>query len=142
MESRARLPTGAENVKAVYRNGIGKVGNVKERQISCYRANHRCKEVINRCATGGADKNRDQARARIPPALKALTGWSPQDYTDFALFAGIGKASLRISWMGGGGSFFDHRRADDIPMTRIPTCKNLLGAVRYGDLRQLSWYVT
>ena len=30
----ARLPTGIENIRAVYRNGIGKPGNVKAEQIS------------------------------------------------------------------------------------------------------------
>ena len=30
----ARLPTGVENVTAIYRNGIGTPGNVRARQIS------------------------------------------------------------------------------------------------------------
>src|SRR4029077_2738154 len=33
-EQGARLPTGVANVKSVYRNGIGKPGNVKAEQIS------------------------------------------------------------------------------------------------------------
>ena len=33
-EHGARLPTGVENVKALYRSGIGKGGNVRAEQIS------------------------------------------------------------------------------------------------------------
>lgn len=95
-----RLPTGMENIKARYRNGIGKAGNVAAGQISLLVARPLgVKEVINPlAATGGADREtRDQARANTPLALKALDRLvSVKDYEDFArLFAGIGKASAR-----------------------------------------------
>ena len=94
----ARLPTGLENVKAVYRSGIGKPGNVAARQISLLVTKPLgVKSVINPLpATGGADReNRDQARRNIPLAVTALDRLvSVQDYADFArTFAGIGKAS-------------------------------------------------
>jgi len=94
----ARLPTGSENVKAVYRNGIGKMGNVAAGQISLLVTRPLgVKGVINPLpATGGADRDsRDQARRNAPIAVTALDRLvSVADYADFArTFAGIGKAS-------------------------------------------------
>ncbi|MBL8501387.1 MAG: putative baseplate assembly protein [Nitrosomonas sp.] len=93
----ARLPTGIENIKAEYRNGIGKTGNVKAEQISLLTTRPLgVKEVINPLrASGGADKEtRDQARRNVPLGVKVLDRLvSVQDYEDFArIFAGIGKA--------------------------------------------------
>ena len=94
----ARLPTGLENIKAVYRRGIGKPGNVAANQISLLAIKPLgVKSVINPLpASGGADReNRDQARRNVPLAVTALDRLvSVQDYADFArTFAGIGKAS-------------------------------------------------
>lgn len=93
----ARPPTGMENIKAVYRNGIGKQGNVNAERISLLTTRPLgVKDVINPIrASGGADKeSRDQARKNAPLAVKALDRLvSVQDYQDFAgIFAGIGKA--------------------------------------------------
>ncbi len=118
----ARLPTGIENIKAEYRNGIGKPGNVKAGQITLLTTRPLgVKEVINPLrASGGADKEtRDQARKNAPLAVKALDRLvSVQDYEDFArTYAGIGKArAMEI--------FDGHRQvvhitiagADDIPI--------------------------
>lgn len=93
----ARLPTGIENIKAEYRNGIGKSGNVKAEQITLLSTRPLgVKEVINPLrASGGADREgRDQARKNAPLAVKALDRLvSVQDYEDFTcIYAGIGKA--------------------------------------------------
>lgn len=93
-----RLPTGLENVKAVYRNGIGKFGNVKANQISLLASRPlEVKAVINPLpAMGGADReSRDQARFSIPLSVTTLDRLvSVQDYEDFThTFAGIGKVS-------------------------------------------------
>jgi hypothetical protein len=93
----ARLPTGTQNVKAVYRNGIGKGGNVRAEQISLLSTRPLgIKEVINSLrASGGADhETRDQARRNTPNAVMALDRLvSTRDYADFArAFAGIAKA--------------------------------------------------
>lgn len=93
----ARLPTGIENIRAEYRNGIGKAGNVKAEQISLLVSRPLgVKEVINPLrASGGADReSRDQARRHVPLAVKALDRLvSTQDYEDFSrVYAGIGKA--------------------------------------------------
>ena len=94
----ARLPTGVENVKARYRTGIGKSGNVQAEQISLLSTKPLgVKAVINPLrASGGADpESRDQARRNVPIALLALDRLvSVQDYEAFARnYAGIGKAS-------------------------------------------------
>jgi predicted phage baseplate assembly protein len=136
-EQGVRLPTGMANVKSVYRNGLGKPGNVKAEQVSLLQTRPLgVKSVINPLpASGGADKdNRDQARENAPLAVMSLDRLvSVQDYADYTrTFAGIGKASsARLS---------DGRRqlvhvtiagADDIPID--PTSDlyhNLLIALR------------
>lgn len=97
-EHGARLPTGLENVKAVYRNGIGRPGNAKAGQISLLLTQPPgVKNVINPlAASGGADRESgDQARRNAPLGVTALGRLvSVRDYADFArTFAGIGKAS-------------------------------------------------
>jgi len=99
----ARLPTGVENVTAVYRNGIGKAGNVGTGQISLLTTRPLgVKGVLNpQAASGGADpENRDDARLNATLHLKALDrAVTVPDYADFArAFTGIGKArAIRIS---------------------------------------------
>jgi hypothetical protein len=140
-ERGARVPTGQENVRARYRNGIGQPGNVKAGQISLLNTRPLgVKEVINPIrASGGADKeSRDQARKNAPLAALALDRLvSTQDYADFARrFAGVGKAAaVRLS---------DGRRelvhvtiagTDDIPIeTTSDLYRNLYAALRrFGD---------
>lgn len=94
----ARLPTGAGNVTAIYRNGIGQPGNVDAGQISLLQTRPlNVTAVTNPLrASGGADRDsRDQARRNAPLAVMSLDRLvSVQDYADFArTFAGIGKAS-------------------------------------------------
>jgi hypothetical protein len=94
----ARVSTGLENIKATYRNGLGKMGNVKAGQITLLSTRPLgVKEVINPIrASGGADReNRDQMRKNAPLALLALDRLvSTVDYADFArTFAGIAKAT-------------------------------------------------
>jgi hypothetical protein len=95
-----RVPTGTANVKAVYRSGTGRPGNVNAQQISQMATQPLgVKGVINPLrAAGGADGDtRDQARRNIPIGITALDRLvSVQDYADFARrFAGIGKASAQ-----------------------------------------------
>jgi hypothetical protein len=137
----SRLPTGQENVKAVYRNGIGKSGNVKAEQITLLVSRPlNVKEVTNpQQAWGGADKDGlDQARQNAPLAVTALDRLvSTQDYADFArTFAGIGKASaLRLS---DGRQQLVHvtiAGADDIPIEESSDLyQNLVKALHdFGD---------
>jgi hypothetical protein len=132
----ARLPTCTGNVKATYRYGIGKAGNVKANQISQL-ATHPLglQGVINPiAASGGADRDGIEAgRRNAPLALMALDRLvSVGDYADFARsFAGIGKASAaRLS---------DGRRqlvhltiagVDDVPILETSDLyRNLLEAI-------------
>ncbi|KAA0068657.1 putative baseplate assembly protein [Rhodanobacter sp. T12-5] len=94
----ARLPTGVENITAIYRNGIGTPGNVSAQQISLLATRPLgVKAVINPLrASGGADaETRDQARRNVPLAVLALDRLvSVPDYADFArTFGGVGKAA-------------------------------------------------
>ena len=97
-EHGARVPTGIANIKAKYRYGIGKPGNVQASQISQL-ATHPLgvQGVINPlAATGGADRDStNQARRNAPVAVMALDRLvSTDDYAEFArTYAGIGKAS-------------------------------------------------
>ena len=95
-----RLPTGFGNVKAVYRNGIGRPGNASPGQVQQLATRPLgVKEVTNPLrASGGADReSRDQVRRNAPLAVKALDRLvSTPDYADFArTFAGIGKADAQ-----------------------------------------------
>lgn len=137
----ARLPSGVENVVAVYRSGIGKSGNVGPGRISSLATRPLgVKDVVNpQRASGGADpESRDQARRNVPLAALALDRLvSVQDYTDFArTFAGIGKALA--------ASLSDGRRevvhltiagAEDQPIDPLSDVyRNLLLALgRFGD---------
>lgn len=102
-EHGARVPTGSANIKATYRYGIGRAGNVNAWQISQL-ATHPLglQGVVNPLpAGGGADRDSlDQVRRNAPLAVTALDRLvSVQDYADFArTYAGIGKASaVRLS---------------------------------------------
>ena len=137
----ARVPTGTANIKATYRYGIGKVGNVAAGQISQL-ATHPlgAQAVINPlAASGGADRDSpDQARRNTPLAVMALDRLvSVRDYADFArTYAGIGKASAaRLS---------DRRRTvvhltvagtDDIPIDQNSDLySNLVASLQtFGD---------
>ncbi len=133
----ARLPTGTQNVTAVYRSGIGVPGNVKAQQVSLLQTRPLgVMSVTNPLrASGGADKeSRDLARDNVPLSVMPLDRLvSVADYADFTRnFAGIAKAiAQRTS---------DGRRqlihltiagADDIPIDPSSDLyRNLLAAFR------------
>ncbi|HEY9102443.1 putative baseplate assembly protein [Chitinimonas sp.] len=121
-EQGARLPTGVENVKAVYRNGIGRAGNVKAGEITLLQTRPLgVKEVNNPVrASGGADREGlALARESAPLAVLALDRLvSTQDYADFArTFAGIGKsAASRLYDRGRALVLVTIAGVDDIPI--------------------------
>jgi hypothetical protein len=99
----ARLPSGVENVEAVYRTGIGLAGEVGENRISLLVARPLgVRSVTNPlAATGAADpESRDQARSNAPTTVLTLDRVvSLADFEDFArAFSGIGKARARMLW--------------------------------------------
>lgn len=94
----SRLPTGVENVRAVYRSGLGKAGNLRAEQLKLLVDRPLgVRQVTNPLPAGaGADpESRDQVRRNAPLAVQALDRLvSVRDYEDFArTFAGIAKAS-------------------------------------------------
>jgi predicted phage baseplate assembly protein len=96
----ARLPSGLDNVRAEYRSGIGRGGNLKPGQLSVLVTKPLgLRDVTNPLpASGGADREtRDQARKNAPLAVRALDRLvSVRDYADFSrTFAGVGKASAK-----------------------------------------------
>ncbi len=99
----ARPPTGATNLRASYRKGIGSAGNVRAEQISLLLSRPlNLKEVINPlAANGGADaESLDEARVNIPLSVRTLGRVvSLSDYADFARsFAGVAKAHAAWVW--------------------------------------------
>lgn len=137
----ARLPTGVENIRAVYRTGIGTPGNVRAEQISLLTARPSgVRAVINPlAASGGADRDGpDAIRTSAPLTVTALDRLvSVQDYTDFArIFAGIGKAyAVRLSDGAREVVHLTVAGADDIPLDlESDLMRNLKLAVqRAGD---------
>jgi hypothetical protein len=100
-----RLPSGQENIKATYRQGIGLEGKVKAEQLSLLMTRPLgVKAVTNPIAADGAQdpETRDEARRNAPLTVLTLDRLvSLQDYADFArAFAGIGKASATWIWSG------------------------------------------
>ncbi|MEA5593272.1 putative baseplate assembly protein [Rivularia sp. UHCC 0363] len=104
-ENGARLPTGEENITAIYRSGIGLEGQVaaesltqiKDRPLGIV-------EVTNPLAATGAapPESRDSAREKAPSKVRTLDRIvSLQDFEDFTrAFAGIGKAQAVPLWNG------------------------------------------
>ena len=137
----SRLPRGIENVRSVYRSGIGRSGNVRAEQLSqLVTKTDGLRSVVNpQRASGGADSDAiDTARARTPLALASLDRLvATRDYADFAvLFAGIGKASAaRLPSRHGRLVQVTIAGEGDIPID--PTSdllRNLLEALKtYGD---------
>lgn len=137
----ARLPTGQENVRALYRSGIGKDGNVAIGQISQLLSRPLgVKAVSNPIeASGGADREtRDRIRVNAPLAVQALDRLvGPKDYADFTrTFAGVGKAAAERVFAGGGAAMFvTIAGADDTPVPKSSDLyANLVAALRtFGD---------
>jgi hypothetical protein len=101
----SRLPTGRENVKAVYRKGLGKSGNIDAGKLSLQmKVPLGVKSVKNpMAASGGADpEDLESARTNAPLDMFTLGRLvSLQDYECFArAFAGIGKAMATWTWNG------------------------------------------
>jgi predicted phage baseplate assembly protein len=101
----ARLPTGAENVTALYRVGTGLEGLVDADRLTMLMSRPLgVREVRNPMPTSGAEDPESRADARANAPLTVLTldrVVSLLDYEDFARsFAGIGKAAVALLWTG------------------------------------------
>ena len=97
----ARLPTGQDNLRAVYRKGIGSAGNLQAGQLSQLLSRPLgLKAVSNPLpATGGVNADSAaHARRNMPLGVRTLGRVvSVQDYEDYALaFTGIAKAQATV----------------------------------------------
>ena len=93
-----RLPTGQENVQAIYRTGIGSGGNLDSGKLTLLSTRPLGARAVTNpvISSGGADRDDAEAGRRNAPlasiALDRLV--SVSDYASFArTFAGIGKAT-------------------------------------------------
>jgi hypothetical protein len=103
--SGARLPSGQDNVRAVYRKGIGLAGLVNAGQLSMLLSRPLGVTGASnpQAASGAADpENIDDARGNAPIGVLTLDRTvSLRDYEDFARgFAGVAKALASWSWDG------------------------------------------
>ncbi|MCP4047395.1 MAG: putative baseplate assembly protein [Gammaproteobacteria bacterium] len=106
-----RLPTGQENVHAIYRKGIGSVGNLKAGQLSRLLTRPLgLKEVTNpQASSGGVDSELvNDARRNMPLGVRTLgRAVSLQDYEDFArAYTGIAKAQANVLDIRGSRTIF------------------------------------
>ncbi|BDC51026.1 putative baseplate assembly protein [Bryobacterales bacterium F-183] len=100
-----RLPSGANNVTALYRSGIGSPGLVDSGRIELLpRKPLGVDSVTNPMPTSGAQdpETRDQARQRAPLTVRTLDRLvSLADFEDFAsAFSGVAKARAEWIWAG------------------------------------------
>jgi hypothetical protein len=136
-----RIFSGSDNVRAVYRIGIGRGGNARAAQIAT--AVDRplgVSGVVNPIeASGGADpESIHDARKNIPVSLQAMGRVvSVEDFANFArTFAGISKATAKL--LSAAGIRFVHLTiggSGDIPIdSRSDLYRNLVESLRkYGD---------
>jgi predicted phage baseplate assembly protein len=104
-KSGARLPSGANNLRAKYRKGIGIEGLVKAGQLSMLLSRPLgVNGVTNPLAASGAQDPEQIGDARANAPLRVLTlerVVSLRDYQDFArAFGGVAKALASWSWDG------------------------------------------
>ena len=97
----AGLPTGMENVEAVYRTGIGSAGMLAADRLTLLKTRpHGIRSVTNPLSTSGATDPEDMEHARSNAPRKILNMGrivSLKDFEDFArLFPGIGKAQAVV----------------------------------------------
>lgn len=140
----ARLPTGVENVTAVYRQGIGKAGNVRAAQISLLSTQPLGVQGVTNPlpASGGADRDGPSTMRRNAPlqvmALDRLV--SVRDYADFArTFAGIARADAQ--WLSDGDRRLVHLTVAGVEDAPIAADSALLRNLRaalglFGDPHQ------
>ncbi len=103
----ARLPSGVNNVRATYRQGLGKEGNVEAERLTQLQSRPLgLKSVSNPLpAEGGTHPEpAERARRSMPLGTRTLgRAVSLLDYEDFALaFTGIAKAQARVLQLAGG----------------------------------------
>ena len=97
----ARLPTGQDNLRAVYRKGIGSAGNVQAGQLAQLLSRPLGLKAVSNPLPAAGGVNADSsthARRNMPLGVRTLGRVvSVQDYEDYALaFTGIAKAQATV----------------------------------------------
>jgi len=110
-ERGARLPSRQENIRAVYRSGIGPEGNVEAGALSLLQQRPLGIGAVSNplpAAGGTASEQLEDARGNAPLTVSTLDRVvSLRDHEDFArAFGGIAKARATALW--GGAAFFVH----------------------------------
>lgn len=131
----ARLPTGQDNIRAVYRKGIGAAGNLDAGQLSQLLTRPLgLKSASNPLpAAGGVDADSaDNARRNMPLGVRTLGRVvSVQDYEDYArAYTGIAKAQARVFNTRAGRTVFISVAGDDGGQPPPTTLAKLLDALR------------
>jgi predicted phage baseplate assembly protein len=133
----ARLPSGVNNVRASYRQGLGQEGNVGIDKLTQLMTRPLgLKSVSNLVAAqGGTDPEpADQARRTMPLGTRTLgRAVSLLDYEDFAMaFTGIAKAQAQVLQLSGGPTIaITVAGQDGVPLsTTNPVWNNLLLALK------------
>ncbi|HEY5308700.1 MAG TPA: baseplate J/gp47 family protein, partial [Casimicrobiaceae bacterium] len=133
----ARLPSGVNNVRASYRQGLGKGGNVAADKLTQLMTRPLgLKSVSNPVlAQGGTDPEpADQARRTMPLGTRTLgRAVSLLDYEDFAMaFTGIAKAQAQVLQLHGGPTIaITVAGQDGVSLaTTNPLWSNLLSALK------------
>lgn len=129
----SRLPTGVENVTAVYRSGIGLGGHLDAGRISMLATRPLgVTGVTNPVAARGAEdpENRDDARRNAPLTVLTLDRIvSLEDFQSFARsFSGVGKA--RSDWLWDGRRRVVHVTIASADGTALEADAELLGTLR------------
>jgi predicted phage baseplate assembly protein len=133
----ARLPTGINNVRAVYRKGLGRAGNVATGTLTQLMSRPLgLKSVANLLpAQGGTDPEpAERARASIPLYTRTLgRAVSLLDYEDFArAYSGIAKAHAAVLPLPAGRTIVLTIAAPDGDLLgpASPTWQHLLAALK------------
>ncbi|MFO1086040.1 MAG: putative baseplate assembly protein [Reyranellaceae bacterium] len=132
-----RLPSGVNNVQAVYRKGIGEDGNVAANSLTQLMTRPLgLKSVANLLAAeGGTDPEPASAARRTIPLTTRTLGRavSVLDYEDFArAFSGIAKAQARVLQIHAGSTVAITLAAPEgeIITSASPVWQNLLSALK------------
>lgn len=131
----ARLPTGQDNLRAVYRKGIGTAGNVQAGQLSQLLSRPLGLKAVSNPLPAAGGVNADSsthARRNMPLGVRTLGRVvSVQDYEDYALaFTGIAKAQATVLNTRAGRTVFLSVAGDDGGQPPDSTLDKLLDSLK------------
>ena len=131
----ARLPTGQDNVRAIYRKGIGAAGNLQAGQLSQLLTRPLGLNAVSNPlpSEGGVDADSAaQARRNMPLGVRTLGRVvSLQDYEDYArAYTGIAKAQAAVLNTRAGRTVFITIAGEDGVQPPDATLDKLLNALK------------